>query len=120
MIIIPSFFLILLILMVVSWFVIPLCIFGSELYKDLTRSLRWGKPFPFGATLESALIVFVAFWFSAFAVSGLSSDLYALWNPEKSPEESEQSRNVLIQVPEKVQLHTEFRIDDTVIGKEVL
>lgn len=120
MIIIPSIFLILLMVVTVSWFIIPFCIFVTELYKDITRSLRWGKPFPLCETLEFALGVLVAFWFSAFASLGLGSDLYALWNSEKSPEEPEKSREVHIQVPEKVQIHTEFRLDNTVIGKEVL
>lgn len=120
MIIIPSFFLVLLMLVAASWFIIPLCIFSSELYSDITRSLRLGKPFPFAGTIASAFGVFVAFCFSVFAVFGLYSDLYALWNPEKSPEEPVKSRNVHILVPEKVQIHTEFRLDNTVIGKEVL
>lgn len=89
MIIITSIFLILLILVAASWFIIPLCIFGSELYRDIIRSLRWGKRFPFGATLSSALGVLVAFCISAFAALGLSSDLYAIWNPEKYPREPE-------------------------------
>lgn len=120
MIIIPSFFLVLLMLVAASWFIIPLCIFSSELYSDITRSLRLGKPFPFGGTIASALGVFIAGCFSAFAIWGLNSDLNSLWNPEKHPEEPVKSRNVHIQVPEKVQIHTEFRLDDTVIGKEVL
>lgn len=120
MIILASLFLILLMLVSASWFIIPLCIFGSELYKDLTRTLRCGKPFPLGATLGSALGVFVAGCFSAFAIWGLSSDLNSLWNSQKHPEEPEKTRNVLIQIPEKVRVHTEFRLDNTVIGKEVL
>ena len=113
MIIIPSIFLIILMIATVSWFAIPFCIFITELYKDITRSLRWGKRFPFLETFEFALMVLVAFCFSALATLGLGSDLYSLWNPEKS-------RNILIEIPEKVQVHTEFRLDDTVIGKEVL
>lgn len=120
MIIIPSIFLIILMIVTVSCFIIPFCIFVTELYKDITRSLRWGKRFPFLETFEFALMVLVAFCFSVFATLGLGSDLYALWNPEKSPEEPEKTRNVHIQVPEKVQIHTEFRLDNTVIGKEVL
>lgn len=115
-----SFFLIFLMIVTISWFVIPFCIFVTELYKDITRSLRWGKRFPFLETFEFALMVLVAFCFSAFATLGLSFDLYSLWNPEKYPEELEKARNVLIEIPEKVQVHTEFRLNDTVIGKEVL
>lgn len=120
MIIIPSFFLILLMIFTVSWFIIPFCIFVTELYKDITRSLRWGKHFPFFETLEFALMVLVAFWVSAFATLGLGSVLYSLWTSEKYPEEPEKTRNVLIEIPEKVEVHTEFRLDNTVIGKEVL
>lgn len=120
MIIIASLFLILLLLVAASWFIIPLYIFGVGLYHDITQSLRCGKSFPFGTILSSALGVFIAFSFSALAVFGISSDLYDLWNPEKSLREPEKSRNVLIQIPEKVQVHTEFRLDDTVIGKEIL
>ena len=120
MIIIPSLFLIILMIVTVSWFIIPFYIFVTELYKDITRSLRWGKRFPFLETFEFALMVLVAFCFSTFATLGLGSDLYSLWNPEKHPEEPEKTRNVLIQIPEKVQVHTEFRLDNTVIGKEVL
>jgi hypothetical protein len=120
MIIFPSIFLILLMILTVSWFIIPFCIFVTELYKDITGSLRWGKRFPFVETFEFALGVLVAFWFSAFATFGLGSDLYSLWNPEKQSGEPVKSRNVHIQVPEKVQIHTEFRLDNTVIGKEVL
>lgn len=120
MIILASLFLILLMLVSASWFIIPLCIFGSELYKDLTQTLRCGKPFPLGATFGSALGVFVAGCFSAFAIWGLNSDLNSLWNSQKHPEKPEKTRNVLIQIPEKVRVHTEFRLDNTVIGKEVL
>lgn len=38
----------------------------------------------------------------------------------KLSDEPEKPRKVLIEVPKKVQVHTEFRLDDTVIGKEVL
>lgn len=117
MIIIASFFLILLLLAAASFFIIPLCIFLTELYDDITRSLRWGNPFPFGATFGSALGVAFTFFLSAFAVLGISSDLYFLWNPEKRPKEPEKTREIRIQVPEKVQVHTEFRLNDTVIGK---
>lgn len=113
MIIIASLFLILLMLVTASWFIIPLYIFGVGLYHDITQSLRWGKSFPLGTILISALGVFIAFCFSAFATLGLIYELHSLWVPEKT-------RNVLIQVPEKVQIHTEFRLNDTVIGKEIL
>ena len=116
MIIIASLFLILLMLVTVSWFIIPLYIFGVGLYHDITQSLRCGKSFPLGATLSSVLGVFIAFCVSAFATLGLWYDLYGIWHPEKRPE---RTRDVLIQVPEKVQVHTEFRLDGTVIGKEV-
>jgi hypothetical protein len=120
MIIIASLFLILLMLVTASWFIIPLCVFVTELYKDITRSLHSSKPFPLGATLSSAFGVFVTFCFSAFGTLGLIHELHCLWNSEKHPEEPEKTRNVHIQVPEKVQVHTEFRLDNTVIGKEVL
>ena len=117
MIYIYSFFMILLMLVTISWFIIPLCIFVYELYRDLTRTIRWGKRFPLGATLSSALGVFVAFCFSVFATLGIWYDLYGNWHPETQPQ---RTREVLIEVPEKVQIHTEFRLDNTVIGKEVL
>ena len=120
MIIIASLFLILLMLVTASWFIIPLCIFVAQLHKDITGSLRCGKSFPFGPTLSSALGVFVAFCFSAFGTLGLIYEIHSLWISEKHSEEPEKTRNVLIQIPEKVQVHTEFRLDNTVIGKEVL
>lgn len=120
MIFVSSFFICLLMLITVSWFLIPFCIFGSELYRDLTRTIRWGKPFPFGATFGSFSGVLIAGCFSAFATLGLYSDLYGIWHPEKCPREPQRTRDVFIQVPEKVRVHTEFRLDDTVIGKEVL
>ena len=43
-----------------------------------------------------------------------------VWCLQEKSKESHKTRDVLIQVPEKVQIHTEFRLDDTVIGKEVL
>ena len=107
-------------LVTVSWFIIPLCIFGSELYRDFTRTIRCGRPFPLGATLGSALGVLIAGFFSTVGTIGLGSDLYGLWHPEKCPIELQRTRNVFIQVPEKVQVNTEFRLNDTVIGKEVL
>lgn len=117
MIIIYSIFMIFLMLVTVSWFIIPLCISIYNLYHDLTRTIRWGKSFPLGETLSSALGVFVAFWFSAFATLGIWCDLYGNWHPETQPQ---RTREVLIEVPEKVQVHTEFRLDDTIIGKEIL
>lgn len=120
MIILFSLILILLMIFTVSWFIIPFCIFVTELYKNITRSLRWGKRFPLSETLEFALRVLVAFWISAFATLGPGSALYSLWNSDKRPKEPEKPRKVLIEVPKKVQLHTEFRLNDTVIGKEVL
>ena len=101
MIIIASLFLILLMLVTASWFIIPLCIFVTELYKDITRSLRWGKRFPLSATLESAAGVVIAFCFSAFGTLGIIYEFHSLWNPEKHPEEHEKTRKVLILVPEK-------------------
>ena len=120
MIILSTFFLILLILISAAWFIVPFCIFITELYDDITRSLRWGKRFPFGATIGFALGLVLAFFISAGGVLGISSELYFLWSPEKRPKEPEKPRKVLIEVPEKVQVHTEFRLDDTIIGKEVL
>lgn len=120
MIILSAFFLILLILISAAWFIIPFCMFITDLYDDIIKSLRWGKRFPFGATIGFALGLVLAFFMSAGAVLGLSSELYFLWNPEKRPKEPEKLRKVLIEVPEKVQVHTEFRLDDSVIGKEVL
>ena len=40
-----------------------------------------------------------------------------VWCLQGKPQET---RDILIQVPEKVRVHTEFRLDDTIIGKEVL
>lgn len=120
MIILSTFFLLLLILTSAAWFILPFCMFITELYDDIIRSLRWGKRFPFGATIGFALGLVLAFFISAGAILGIGSELYFLWNPEKRPKELEKPRKVLIEVPEKVQVHTEFRLDDTVIGKEVL
>lgn len=120
MIIITSFFLILLILISAAWFIVPFYMFITELYNDIIRSLRWGKRFPFGTTIGFALGLVLAFFISAFAIFGIGSELYFLWNPEKRPKEPEKPRKVLIEVPEKVQVHTEFKFNDTVIGKEVL
>lgn len=117
MIYIYSFFMILLMIVTVSWFIIPLCVVSYNLYHDLTRTIRWGKRFPLSDTLWSVFGLFAAFCFSAFATLGLWCDLYGNWHPETQPQ---RTRDVLIQVPEKVQVHTEFRLDDTVIGKEVL
>lgn len=117
MIIIYSIFMIFLMLVTVSWFIIPLCIFCYNLYHDLTRTIRWGKRFPFGATLGSFSGVLIAGCFSAFATLGIWCDLYGNWHPETQPQ---RTREVLIEVPEKVQIHTEFRLDDSIIGKEVL
>lgn len=120
MIIFLSFLLILLILISAVFFIAPFCLFIAELYDDITRSLRCGERFPFGSTIGFALALIPAFFISAGIVLGVSSDLYFLWNPDKRPKEPEKPRKVLIEVPKKVQVHTEFRLDDTVIGKEVL
>lgn len=120
MIIIFSLILIFLILAAAAWFIVPFCMFIVELYDDIIRSLRWGKRFPLGANIGIASFLILAFYISAFAVFGISSELYFLWNPDKRPKEPESPRKVLIEVPEKVQLHTEFRLNDTVIGKEIL
>lgn len=120
MIILSAFFLILLILISVACFIVPFCIFLAVLHDNIAKSLYWGKRFPFGATIEFALALILVFFISAGVVLGLSSKLYFLWNPEKRSEEFEKSRKVLIELPENVQLYTEFRLDDTVIGKEVL
>jgi hypothetical protein len=120
MIIFPSFFLILLILVSAAWFIAPLYMFIIELCDDITSSLRWGTRFPLGSNIGFALALVPAFFISASAVLGISSELYFLWNPERRSAEPEKSRKVLIQIPEKVQVYTEFRLNDTVIGKEVL
>lgn len=120
MIILSAFFLILLILISAAWFILPFCMFITELYDDIIRSLRWGKRFPFGATIGFALGLVIAFFISTGVVLGIGSELYFLWNPEKRPKEPEKSRKVLIEIPEKVQLHSEFRSNGSVIGKEVL
>ena len=39
--------------------------------------------------------------------------------PQETPE-TPATRDIHLTVPEKVQVHTEFRLDNTVIGKEVL
>ena len=36
------------------------------------------------------------------------------------PQETPATRDIHLTVPEKVEVHTEFRLDNTVIGKEVL
>ena len=36
------------------------------------------------------------------------------------PQETPATRDIHLTVPEKVQVHTEFRLDNTIIGKEVL
>lgn len=120
MIILSTFFLLLLILISAAWFVLPFCMFITELYDDIIRSVRRGKRFPLGSTIGFALGLVFAFFISAGAILGIGSELYFLWNPEKRPKEPEKPRKVLIEVPEKVQVHTEFRLDNAVIGKEVL
>ena len=120
MIIIASLFLILLIPVTVSWFILPLCIFVTELYKDITRSLHWGKRFPLGATLSSAFGVFVAFCISAFATLGLIREIYSLWNPEKHLEEPEKIRNVLIQVPEKSSVNAQVTSGNNTVNLQNL
>lgn len=120
MIIFLSFLLILLILISAVWFIAPFCLFIAELYDDITRSLRCGERFPLGPNIGFGLALIPVFFISAVAVFSISSNLYFLWNPEKRPKEPEKPRKVLIEVPKKVQVHTEFRLDDTVIGKEVL
>lgn len=45
---------------------------------------------------------------------------YLLGNSQKHPGELEKTRDIHLTVPEKVRVHTEFRLDNTVIGKEVL
>lgn len=65
------------------------------------------------------LLIFL-FLASGVACFSVGSELYFLWNPEKRPIKPEKPREIHIQVPEKVQVHTEFRLDDTIIGKDVL
>ena len=36
------------------------------------------------------------------------------------PQETPATRDIHLTVPEKVEVHTEFRLDNTVIGKEIL
>ena len=44
---------------------------------------------------------------------------YLLGKSQETPE-TPATRDILLTVPEKVRVHTEFRLDNTVIGKEVL
>ena len=44
---------------------------------------------------------------------------YLVVKPQETPE-TPATRDILLTVPEKVEVHTEFRLDNTVIGKEVL
>lgn len=44
---------------------------------------------------------------------------YLLGKSQKTPE-TPATRDIHLTVPEKVEVHTEFRLDNTVIGKEVL
>ena len=44
---------------------------------------------------------------------------YLLGKSQKTPE-TPTTRDIHLTVPEKVRVHTEFRLDNTVIGKEVL
>lgn len=44
---------------------------------------------------------------------------YLLGKSHKTPE-TPATRDIHLTVPEKVEVHTEFRLDNTIIGKEVL
>lgn len=118
--IILSTFLILLILISVAWFIVPFCMFIIELYDNITRSLRWDKRFPLGATIGFALGLVLAFFISAFAVFGLSSELYFLWNPDKRPKEPEKPRKVELVIPGDAKMNAEIiRQDDKILIKNL-
>lgn len=63
--------------------------------------------------------------FSGFVCCTLLAGLFYIHvhhlvtKPQETPEPPK-TRDILLTVPEKVQVHTEFRLDNTVIGKEVL
>lgn len=118
--IIVSFFLILLILISAAWFIVPFCIFITELYDDITGSLRWGKRFPLGATILFALGLVLAFFISAAAVLGIGSELYFLWNPEKRPKEPEKPRKVELVIPGNAKMNAEIiQQDDKILIKNL-
>ena len=45
---------------------------------------------------------------------------YCLASKPQETSETPRTRDIHLTVPEKVEVHTEFRLDNTVIGKEVL
>ena len=120
MIILSTFFLILLILISAAWFIIPFYMFITELYDDITRSLRRGKRFPFGATIGFALGLVVVFFIAAITVFIFSFELYFLWNPEKRPKEPEKPRKVELVIPGDAKMNAEIiRQDDKILIKNL-
>lgn len=63
--------------------------------------------------------------FSGFVCCSLLAGLFYIHvhhlvtKPQETPE-TQATRDIHLTVPEKVEVHTEFRLDNTVIGKEVL
>ena len=63
--------------------------------------------------------------FSGFVCCSLLAGLFYIHvhhlvtKPQETPE-TPATRDIHLTVPKKVQVHTEFRLDNTVIGKEVL
>ena len=63
--------------------------------------------------------------FSGFVCCSLLAGLFYIHvhhlvtKPQGTPE-TPATRDIHLTVPEKVEVHTEFRLDDTLIGKEVL
>jgi hypothetical protein len=60
--------------------------------------------------------------FSGFVFCSIFAGLFYVhvWYLVAKPQETPATRDILLTVPEKVEVHTEFRLDNTVIGKEVL
>lgn len=60
--------------------------------------------------------------FSGFVFCSIFAGLFYVhvWYLVAKPQETPATRDIHLTVPEKVEVHTEFRLDNTVIGKEVL
>ena len=60
--------------------------------------------------------------FSGFVICTLIAGLFYIHvhHLVTKPQETPATRDIHLTVPEKVEVHTEFRLDNTVIGKEVL
>lgn len=60
--------------------------------------------------------------FSGFVCCSLLAGLFYIHvhHLVTKPQETPATRDIHLTVPEKVEVHTEFRLDNTVIGKEIL